>query len=191
MRPPATDGWRHLVICHEVAHAIIPEHQLVLLHQGPEVQLGWRMRRLLRGQANRFAATLLFGGVPDAIIPASEICLDAVRVLAALADASLEVAFRRFVSRHPGRVWGLACGPGSEVQGGDAGAAGPAVTVRYAMASTPAIWCGMPRTVARSAARTAVLVEGACPAGLERFLRVGARTAEWTEEEQRILVLLR
>ena len=38
---------RRLVICHEVAHGIIPEHQVVLL-QRSELHLGWRQRHLLR-----------------------------------------------------------------------------------------------------------------------------------------------
>lgn len=181
---------RRLVICHEVAHGIIPEHQLVLL-QRSELHLGWRQRNLLRGQANRFAATLLFGGAPDATIADSEISLNAVRSLAALANAPLEAAFHRFVTRYPGRVWGLGCGMRTNGVPKRSPLGTAVVPVSYALASTPAIWCGTPRIV-RLPSVPAGSLDAIRPVySRERLRRAGARSLEWTEHPHGVLVLLR
>ena len=177
---------RRLVICHEVAHAILPEHQLALL-QTPEPDLGWRQRLLLRGQANRFAAALLFGGAPDAMIADAEPSLNAVRSLAALANAPLEAAFRRFVTRNPHRLWGLVCGARGPEAGGPRAAT---VAVRYALASDRSIWCGTPQAVRLPGAPTG-RVAGIRPAASEqRLIRSGARWLQWTQHPRGVLVLM-
>lgn len=137
---------RRVVICHEVAHAVLPGHQLALLHRCSEFDLRWE-RHLLEGETNQFGATLLFGGVPDATIAESEVSLAAVARLAAMTDTPVELAFRRFVLRNPGRAWGLVCEPPASGDP-DEDPSPPLLAVRHMDASQPSIWCGRPRAVA-------------------------------------------
>jgi hypothetical protein len=161
----------------------------VLLHRCSEFDLRWRERRLLEGQANRFAAALLFGGEPDAAIAESEASLAAVARLAAMTDTSMDLAFRRFVLRNPGRVWGLVCELPARGDP-DEGPSPPALAVRHVDASHPSIWCSRSRSVALPHARRCNFAADGCPVGLERFRRAGAQAVEWLATDGAVLVLV-